>query len=517
MRLNRTKNAIKNSAWGIINKLALLIFPFAVRTILIKTLGIDYLGLNSLFTSILNVLNLSELGIGTAIVFSMYKPIASNDNTVICALMSLYRKLYRIIGVLVLVVGIALMPFLPRLINGTIPDGINLYLLYLIYLSNTVVTYLMFAYRSCLLNAFQRTDVISKVSLIVNIFMYMTQILILVIFGNYYVYVIVQPICSALINLVNAYFAKKMYPQLRCAGEISIELKSDIKKRVAGLMMTKIAYASRNAFDSVIVSAMLGLTVVAMYNNYYYISSSVSGLMVVLMSSISAGIGNSIAMETKEKNEQDMNRINFIYMSFTLLCFVCFIAIYQPFMTLWVGEACVFSDNIMFAFSVYFMVEKTLNVIGQYYDAAGLWWHGKWKGFLEAIANLIFNVLLCKFFGVLGIVSATIVTILFIGMPLTSYYLYKYYYYKQAGPFIIKQYIQLFIFCSIGVVVYYLTRIIPYGVGMGNIVLFMIMRLFIAILVAGGLFLIVYSHTNVYKDSKEWLLSHLKLLKKGCN
>ena len=191
IEMSRTKNAARNVLFGLINKIIVLLFPFAIRAIIIQTLGSEYLGLNSLFTSILQVLNLAELGFNSAVVYSMYKPIAENDTNTICALMNLYRKIYRIIGIIVVVVGLILLPFLSYLIKGSYPTDINIYILYIIYLFNTGLTYFLFAYKSALLTAHQRSDVISNVQSIAFILQYVIQIIILLKTKNYYMFVIV--------------------------------------------------------------------------------------------------------------------------------------------------------------------------------------------------------------------------------------------------------------------------------------------------------------------------------------
>ena len=163
MQIERTKNAVKNSFSGLIFRVVCLLFPFAIRTILIKKLGIEYAGLGSLFTSLLQVLSLSELGFSTVVAFAMYKPVAEDDKPLVCALLGLIRKVYYIVGAVILIVGLAITLFLPKLIKGDAPADINLYLLYFIYLFNTVVSYFVFAYKSVLLSAFQRTDIESNI------------------------------------------------------------------------------------------------------------------------------------------------------------------------------------------------------------------------------------------------------------------------------------------------------------------------------------------------------------------
>lgn len=244
MKLNRTENGIRNIFWGVISKFVMLFFPFIIRTILIKSLGADYLGLNSLFTSVLTVLNLAELGFSSAVVFNMYKPIAENDTDTVCALMAYYQKVYHIIGVCVTVVGVALIPFLPYLINGSYPQTINITVLYLLFLVNTSISYFLFAYKNCILSAYQREDVISKITIVLKIIMYAMQMAALLHFHNYYLYVIAMIISTIATNIVTAYYSDMIYPQYQCRGEISEEKRKDIRKNIQGLMVGKVCMVS---------------------------------------------------------------------------------------------------------------------------------------------------------------------------------------------------------------------------------------------------------------------------------
>ena len=170
MKIERTKNASRNILFGIILKIYQIAVPFLMRTAMIYFMGVQYLGLNSLFTSVLQVLNLAELGVGSAMVYSMYKPIAEDDTKKICALMKLYRLYYRVIGFVIGGVGLVLTPFVPKLISGDVPSGLNIYILYLMNLAATVLSYWLFAYKNSLLQAHQRVDVVSKITLVTNTF-----------------------------------------------------------------------------------------------------------------------------------------------------------------------------------------------------------------------------------------------------------------------------------------------------------------------------------------------------------
>ena len=188
---------VSDGALKVIN----ILLPFAMRSIVLHYLGVEFLGLGGMFTSLLHVLNLAELGVGSAMVFSMYRPIAEDDTDTICALMNLYRKYYRLIGLFIAVVGIALTPFLRNLIKGDVPDGVNLYILYFMNLAATVLTYWLFAYKNSLLNAHQRVDVSSMISLIINILQFILRVVVLALFHNYYLFLLVQILCQIAQNV----------------------------------------------------------------------------------------------------------------------------------------------------------------------------------------------------------------------------------------------------------------------------------------------------------------------------
>lgn len=207
---NRTKKSLENIIFGMINRFVLMIFPFIVKTILIKQLGAEYLGLNNLFSSILQVLSLSELGVGTAMVYSMYKPMAENDKPTLCALLNLYHKFYTVIGFIILGLGIIILPFLDKLISGSYPKDINLYVLYLIYLINTVLSYFLFAYKKSLLEASQQNSIESKINTVASVLMYICQIFALILTKNYYVFAIFLPLSTLFINLMRNILVSKM-------------------------------------------------------------------------------------------------------------------------------------------------------------------------------------------------------------------------------------------------------------------------------------------------------------------
>ena len=332
MKINRTKNARNSIVVGLILRIYQTVVPFVMRTVMIYCMGVEYLGLKSLFSSILHILNLAELGVGSAMVFSMYKPIAQDDTDKICALMKLYRMYYRIIGVVILVVGLLCTPFIPRLISGSVPAELNIYWLYLLNLAATVLTYWLFAYRNCLLQAHQRMDVVSGITLVSNTLQFLLQFVILIWMRDYYLYVMALLLGTVVNNVLTALITVKMYPQYRPYGTLEHAEVKIIGGKIRDLFSSKIGTVVLHHADTVVISSFLGLSVLAVYHNYYFIMNAVVAVIEMMISSIMAGLGNSLITESKKKNEDDLMKISFLYLWLGGVCCCCFLGMYQPFM-----------------------------------------------------------------------------------------------------------------------------------------------------------------------------------------
>lgn len=505
MQNSRTKNAIRNMIFGFINKIVVLLFPFIIRTVLIKTLGSEYLGLNSLFTSILQMLNLAELGFSSAIVYSMYKPISEKNTITICALMNLYKKIYRIIGTIVIVIGLALLPFLNNLIKGDYPSNINIYLLYCVYLLNTGLTYFLFAYKSALLTAHQRSDVISNIQTITYIIQYVLQIFILLKLKSYYLFISIQILTTILNNLFVAHITNKKYPMYVCNGQIEKDTKNDIKKRVTGLIVQRICSTTRNSLDSIFISAFLGLNIVAIYSNYYSIMYAIIGVMSIITSSIIAGIGNSIATETEKKNYNDMNKINFIYMWLSGWCTICLACLFQPFMKLWMGEQYMFPYGVVALLCIYFYSLKMGDIRAAYSDAKGLWYENRYRAIAESIANIILNLLLVKFMGIYGIILGTLLSLLIINFGYGSQILFRHYFVKEKISDYFKYHAKYAVVTmTICIITYFICSLAKF-----NGLLGLIAKSIICILVPNVLYILIYARTKVFKQSLSLLKNKL--------
>lgn len=417
MKIERTKNAAKNIVFGMLLKLYQIIVPFLMRTALIYCLGVEYLGLDSLFTSILQILNLAELGVGSAMVFSMYKPIAEDDTVTICALMKLYKIYYRIIGLLILVIGIILCPFIPNLIKSDLPEGLNVYIIYLMNLFATVLSYWLFAYKNSLLQAHQRNDVTSKITIGIYTLRYIAQFLVLFYLKDYYIYLIMTLLGQVLINIATALTVNKLYPQYKAVGKLDNSVVKDINQRVKDLFTAKVGGIIINSADTVVISAFLGLTVLAVYQNYYYIITAIIGIVNVIFTSCSAGIGNSLVVESEEKNYNDLKKFSFIIIWIAGICTTCLLSLFQPFMRWWVGEELLLPISCVILLCLYYYIYEINYLLNSYKDAAGIWHKDRFRPLITALSNLSLNLILVNFWGIYGVILSTVVTMLFIGIP----------------------------------------------------------------------------------------------------
>lgn len=404
-------------AVGFISKLYQLIVPFFMRTAMIYLMGVQYLGLNSLFTSVLQVLNLAELGVGTAMVFSMYKPIAEDDEVTICALMKLYRVYYRVIGLVIAVAGATITPFIPKLISGDVPEDVNIYVLYLLNLGATVLSYWLFAYKNSILQAHQRSDVATKVLLATSTVQYALQLAALCIFRNYYYFVIVSLFTQVLTNILTALAAHKLYPQYKPMGNVDKAVVKQINGRIRDLFTSKIGAIIYDSADTIVLSAFMGLTALAIYQNYFYIVTSLTAFITIIFSACTAGIGNSIVTETKEKNFRDLNKLTMIICWIGGFCSVCMLCIYQPFMELWVGKDLMLAMPAVVCFVTYFFIRQLNSLYNLYKDASGLWHEDRFRPLVAALVNLGLNLILVQFIGIYGILISTVAAILGVGMP----------------------------------------------------------------------------------------------------
>lgn len=498
MRIERTKNTVKNIRAGMVLRVYQMIVPFLMRTAMIYFLGVQYLGLNGLFASILQVLNLAELGVGRAMVFAMYKPIAQDDEKSICALMGIYRKYYRIIGLLIGVVGILITPFVPKLITGDIPGNLNIYTLYLLNLGATVLTYWLFAYKNCLLQAHQRQDIVSWITASSYTVQCVIQLMILLVYKNYYAYVIVTLAAQVFNNLATAAVVNKRYPTYKPAGKLPAEEVKVINGKIRDLFTAKLGSVVLKSSDTLVISAFLGLTVLAIYQNYYFVLSSVLAIVEIILSSMMAGLGNSYVLETKEKNFQNMEKFTFLFLWLTGVCSCCFLGMYQPFMKIWVGSELMMDYGPVVLLVAYFFIQTLNRLLSVYKDAAGMWHEDRFRPLITAMINLMLNLLWIRSWGIYGVLISTIVSMLFVGIPWMLHNIFSVFF----GKHLLKNYVKILLSFGAAVVISgAITRILCVYLVPGNDILALAICACISVIVPNVLFYLFFSGHRLFAES----------------
>ncbi len=507
IKIDRTRNAVRNIISGLLVRLYLTIIPFFMKRIIIQSIGVEYIGLDSLFVSILQVLNLAELGVGSAMVFSMYKPIADNDTKQLGALLNLYKNYYRWIGIIISVIGICLIPFLPKLVHGNTPDDVNLYAIYLISLCSTVCSYWFFSYRASILLAYQRVDLINIVQIIAFTIRFALQAISIIIFKNYYFYSLVLIISQLLINLFTLRFTRKYYPEIVLINELSCDKKKDIKSRIKAVFTSKLGGVIINSADTIVISSFIGLKVLGIYQNYMYVIMAVFGFYIILMDSCVAGIGNSLVTETKEKNYIDFMGLSFATNWICAICISCLINMFQCFISLWVGDTLQLDFGFVILFAVFFLQYTITNYWCVYKNAAGIWQQDRFRPLIGAVLNLFLNLLFVKKYGLYAILLSTIVSYVIVIMPWLIVNLFKHIFvWKNLKKYLLGFFSQ--------VVIILLSTVLSFQICslFGETTLCdLIIRFAVSSLIPGVLFGIVFCKT---KEFRYCILLMKKVLKK---
>lgn len=402
----RMKNSVRNIVYRLISQIATIILKFVSRTIFIQILGVEYLGINGLFSEILQMLSLTDLGFGTAMVFSMYKPLAEHDEKKLTQLVALYKKIYTIIAIVITVVGIGLIPFLQYLVNmdQNIP---YLKVYYLLYLANTVSSYLV-VYKTCILNADQKNYLVSKYNTIFSFLSLIGTTVFLLLTHNFMVYLIVQVVFTYANNFYTSHVAEKMYPYIKNKVErLPKEEGKHIFNNVKSVFIYKLSNTLVGSTDNTLISILIGTVTVGFYSNYSMIVNNITIFVNIIFSSVTASIGNLVVEANKKKNYEVYQMMQFIsYILSTVVISGTYLLI-NDFVYVWLGENYLFDPLIVLAITVNMYFSIVLMPIWSYREATGMYLQTKYVMVATAVVNLIASIILGKILGLAGILFAT--------------------------------------------------------------------------------------------------------------
>lgn len=472
-----------------------VLMSFIGRTVFIYALGKEYLGLEGLFTSILSILNISELGIGAGIVYCLYKPLAENDTYKIQAYMNYYKKAYRIIGCVVGGIGIVLLPFVQFIVD-TDTNLVNLEVLFLLYLAQSVSSYFFFAYKSSIFTADQKNSVISKVQLFVIPITTGIQIVSLLVFSNFLLYVCIGILGNVFANLFIALRADKTYPEVwkQNSSKLTDSEKEELNKKIKGLAMYKFSGTVITSTDNLIIASFLGTTLLGIYSNYTLLIGYVSMIPSILFNSVLASIGNVNAVESVEKKENVYNRISFFV--FWLYCFsgTCILCLIEPFIEgVWLNDSFILSNWVTILLFINFVTVGLQQTIISYKDACGLFWEGRWRPIVSGALNLFLSVIFVNFLGIEGVILGTIVSRFMTTWWFDPWLVYKHVFCKKPTEYYIKYCVRFIIVLGISFFTFYLTQLIS-----GENFLWFMVKGMICVCVPNLLMWIIYRNTNEF-------------------
>jgi O-antigen/teichoic acid export membrane protein len=424
---NRTNNSLKNIKTGFIVQLINKVMAFVVRTVFIRILNTEYLGVNGLFTNILTLLSFAELGVGTAIIFNMYKPVAEKDTEKLKSLIKLYKSSYNVIGIVIFFVGILLIPFLDKII-GEVPNiKENIILIYILFLLNTSASY-FFTYKKSIITAHQKQSIINNIDSVFYIIKSIIEIILLVVFKNYIIYLVSEIICTIMENVYVSMVANKMYPYLKDKNvkKISKDDKNVIFSNVKSLVVYQFGGVILNGTDNILISSLINVSVVGLVSNYILIINGIKSILTTALNGLVASVGNLNASEDNKKKEEVFYQMTFAYYLLYSFCSSALVVLLNPFIEIWLGNNYILSHAITLSLVVNLFIEGIRQPGFIYRTTAGLFEKTKSTPYIAAITNIVLSIIFCKLWGLVGIFIATSISQLVSYSWIDPYIIHKY-------------------------------------------------------------------------------------------
>lgn len=490
----RIDNSIRNMKYNIFAQALNLLVQFISRTFFIKILGNEYLGVNGLFSNILTILSLADMGIGTVLIYSMYKPLASNDEEKMKALMNIYKKIYNIIATVVLIIGLCITPFLQIFIKD-MPNIPYIRFIFILYLLNTVVSYLCI-YKISIINADQKNYIVTTRQQIFNLIANIFMIAVLLIMHNFILYLITQIMFSIISNINLSRLAEKMYPFIKDTRgyQLTKEEKEQIKKDTLAMMFHKVGGVVVSGTDNLIMSAMIGLETVGIYSNYVLIINAVKRFTTQYFTSMSASVGNLNATTDKEYSYSIFKKVFFGNFWIYTFCSICLFCLLNVFIEKWLGIQYILSVPVVTTIVISFYIDGMRQTVLIFKETMGIFTKDQFKPIIESLMNLILSIVLTLKFGVIGIFLGTILSMLIVCVPIEARILFKYGFNKNVCEYV-KIYIKYIIVGLISVGATYLFNLLIKGTTLIDVILHFI----VTIIISNMMILILTSKMEEFK------------------
>lgn len=506
----RTKNSVRNSIVALVSNFLSILIALIAQSIFIKILGIEYLGLNGLFTNILTMLSIFELGIGSAIIYNLYEPIATENIEKIKSLMKFYKKAYNLIAFIILLVGILMIPFLKTIV-GEVSVNVNIYVIYVLFLISTVTSYII-AYKRNLIYANQNNYIVDLIHMGYLVILNILQLIILYFTKKYYLYLLIKIICQLFENVVITLISNKMYPYLldKDIKVLDKKTEKDIFSKVKALVFHKVGAIVINGTDNIIISMYLGVIQVGIYTNYYTIINAVKTVFSQVISSTTASIGNLLVTEKEEKRYDVFKKMRFL--NFWIACFsgISILIIIQPFISVWVGEEYKVSIFVLIILVVNFYQKMMRISYSSFKESAGIYVEDKYIPLIESCLNIISSIILLKIFGLAGVFMGTIIS----GLAIWCYSYPKFVYKKLFNRTYYNYAEETLGYLILFLIITFITFSISNIIIMENHYLQIVINAIIALIVPNLMIVIIFRKTDNFKYFMNLLSELLKKYRK---
>ncbi len=495
--MGRTKQAARNIAFGYVGQIATALMSFILRTIFIHHLNEELLGINSLYTNVLSILNMAELGIGTALNFSLYGPVARGEKEKIKSYMQLYRKAYHVIAMVVAGVGLALVPFLEYMVKkpGCITKR-DMVLYYLIFLFNTVSSYFV-AYKYSLVNAQQKNYIQTNINTITKIAVVFCQIIVVLTTGNFYLFLIVDAVLQLIQKIFVSRYLDKLYPYLRERNidPLTKEESDTVWSKTGALVFHKVGDVARLQTDALIISSFIEVTMAGVVDNYNMVVSTVSNFVNIIFNSVISGFGNLIATESKEK-QYDMFRVYRFLASWVYgFSAVGFMVLLTPLVKVWLGGRWILAPAAVYCFLTDYYFKGDRIVLSNYKTAAGVFEQDKYLALIQGAVNLVISIVLVQTpLGITGVYIGTVVSGLIANIT-KPVIIYKACFNRGAGEYFVDTVKYLASMVAVLAVCNYVSTFVLRSMNYGTIVL---MALIITV-IFNGTYFVLYGRTPEFK------------------
>jgi O-antigen/teichoic acid export membrane protein len=491
----RIQNSINNMLTGVLARVANLILQMIYRSVFIQVLGLTYLSVNGLFSNILTIFSFAELGIGEAIVFSLYKPIKEQNYEKIRGLMQLYKKTYCIIGLIVWGLGLAFVPFLPYMINGTTEGIENLTLIYLLFVFDTGVSY-FFSYRQAYMTACQEQYYLNIWSSIFTILNKATLIVAILIFKQFVPVLVISCIWTIIQNAVISGLVVRKHKYIKNTNGCSVDKseKVTIVKNIKALMIYKVGTLALNSTDNIIITTVVGLNWVGLYSNYQVLVSAVTSFISTLFSSITASIGNLNADVDGERKEEMFYIVNFASFWIYSISAVCFFVALSPTVSIWLGEEYLINKTTVFVIALNIYIGGMLFAPFTYRQTMGLFVYGKMRPIISAIINIVVSIILGKFIGLTGVLLGTIIARMTTNVWFDPYIVYKKGFKKNSKKYFLDYLIYLILLLLGFMLGTFISKIILFG-GLIDIII----HCLLCFACISTIYCIIFYRTNEFK------------------